>query len=488
MIKIEFVSEISEDEAVWAQGFYIEKNEGHLPPAISNAITKKPYENVLEVFIKEDSKIKRSIFVKLGSSNDSTRITREVAGASLYKKVLEGNERVLVLDIREMEVDGLDLLTGFLLSSWRFDKYRTIFKPHENNEIDKILVLCRHPQEVQKNFKRHQAVIEGVFFARALTSEPPNVLYPMAYAERLKELESYGVKVEILDEKNLETLGMNAILAVGKGSGHDTSVVVMSWNGLQQEKQPIVLVGKGVCFDSGGLCLKPAIAQQDMKWDKAGASVVAGLMKTLALQKAPVHVIGIVGLVENMPDGCATKPGDVISTMSGQTVEIVDTDSEGRLALADCLWYAQQRFQPQVMIDLGTLTIETIACLGNIYGGLYSNFSELTNQLKKAGDAAGELLWELPMGPPFAKQIESSIADIKNAGITLGGENAAAAEFLRRFVGDIPWAHIDIAGVSWIKEDHPLMYKGVTGFGVRLLEEWINREYIRPLLEKTQRT
>lgn len=369
----------------------------------------------------------------------------------------------------------MDLLTGFLLASWRFDKYRTKLKPEEKCKIERILVLCRNPQETERDFIRSHAMVEGVFYARSLTSEPPNVLYPTAYAEKLKELEAYGIKVEVLDEESLNAIGMHALLAVGKGSAQKSSVVIMSWNGLKTTSQPIVIAGKGVCFDSGGVCLKPPAQQIEMKWDKAGAGVVAGLMKALALQKAPVHVIGIVGLVENMPDGKATKSGDVICTMSGQTVEIIDTDSEGRLVLADCLWYAQKRFQPKALIDLGTLTLETIACLGHSYGGLYSNCPKLAKELKDAGEASGDQLWELPMGPPFAKQIESSVADIKNAGITLCGENAAAAEFLRRFVKDVPWAHIDIAGVAWTTEDLPLSNKGVTGFGVRLLEEWLKQ-------------
>jgi leucyl aminopeptidase len=281
------------------------------------------------------------------------------------------------------------------------------------------------------------------------------------------------VKVEILQEADLHQAGMEALLAVGKGSQNKSAVVIMTWNGNKRKTPPVVVVGKGICFDSGGLCLKKPHHQLDMKWDKAGAGVVAGLIKALALQKAAVNIVGVIGLAENMPDGNATRPGDIIRTKSGQTVEIADTDAEGRLVLADCLWYAKERFKPSVMIDLGTLTIETIACLGNRYGGLYSSCPKLAANLKEAGRVSGDEVWELPMGEFFAKQIESSVADMKNVGSELCGENGAAAEFLRRFVGDVPWAHLDIAGVSWTKEDLPLASKGVIGFGVRLLEEWV---------------
>lgn len=472
MIPIEFVKEAPKQKAVWAYGYVEEKNEKNLPKVLLDALKFKNSEHPLETFIFEDTGIRRYIAMNLTSCK--TKQSKEEAGSLLSKKILEGPDEILVLDIRKIEEEGLALLSGILLASWRFNKYKTILSSEEKKELSQIFVLCENPKKTEQHFKRSLAIIEGVLFARSLTSEPPNVLYPFAYAERLKELESLGVSVEILNKESLEKLGMTAILAASKGSSQEPFVAIMSWNGLNSSSQPFAIVGKGVCFDSGGLCLKPSMQQLEMKWDKSGAGVVSGLMKTLAIQKAPVHVVGIIGLIENMPDGNATRTSDVIKTMSGQTIEIVNTDCEGRLVLADCLWYAAEHFKPKAMVDLGTLTVETMACLGETYGGLYSNSKELAKELRKAGDVSGDLLWELPFGPSFAKQIESPIADIKNEGVILGGENAAAAEFLKRFVKDIPWAHLDIAGVSWTKEDLPLAKKGVTGFGVRLLEEWIH--------------
>lgn len=413
----------------------------------------------------EDQKIPEEddfLEVRLGS----TRKSREEAGAELYKRASKRNERVMVLDLKHSGPDGLDLVTGMLLGSWRFDKYRTRLK---TAGLERVVIL----NSSEAAFKRMNAVCEGICYARELTSEPANILFPAAYAERLQELEVLGIGVEILDEHDLKKLGMTALLAVGKGSPNPPRVAILTWNGTTETKSPVAIIGKGVCFDAGGLCLKPIAHQYEMKWDKAGAGVVAGLLKSLALSKAPVHVIGVLGLVENMPDGAATKPGDVITTMSGQTVEILNTDAEGRLVLADCLWYSQKRFLPSVMIDLGTMTMETFASLGNVYAGLYSNDAVLTQQLKSAGEHSEDWVWELPMGSFFAKQIESDVADIKNIGVEFCGENGAAAEFLKCFVSHIPWAHLDIAGVSWTKEELPLCPKGVTGYGVRLLEEWI---------------
>lgn len=468
MLKINFTNEMPEQKIVHGIAISKEGRGVSLPSALAEAMKRKPHDPVVEVLTTDE----RFIVVRI---NDDTAKGREEAGALLYKKAAEGIDTTLLLDCRELGEKGLDLLVGILLAGWRFDKYRTAMKPEETPTLDNIVVLAAEPEKLRLAFAQMQPAVEGVLLARALTSEPPNVLFPTAYAERLKELQEDGVEVEILDEAMLHTIGMTAILAVGQGSARASSVVVMQWNGAPAAEPPIVVVGKGVCFDSGGLCLKSTAHQHEMKWDKAGAGVVAGFLKSLALAKTPVNVVGIVGLVENMPDGAAVKPGDILRTMSGQTVEIVNTDAEGRLVLADCLWYAQSRFQPAVLIDLGTLTMETFASLGNAYAGLYANDASLAESLKQAGERVGDLLWELPMGTFFAKQIESPVADMKNVGIDFLGENGAAAEFLKRFVRDVPWAHIDIAGVAWSKEDLPLSQKGVTGFGVRLLMEWVNR-------------
>lgn len=475
MFKINFISTMPAQAITWAAAIYDEdiSRADILPPVLIHALEKKKDDPVVETFVEDAHSLRRTLCARLGKKAAGSKTAREEAGALLFKKISEGLEETVVLDLRSVEAAGLDIVMGILLSSWRFHKYRTSFKTGESAALKELLILSEDPTALEQMFKEYGALAEGVLYARALTSEPPNIFYPEAYAESLHELKPLGIEIEILNEEKLHEIGMTALLAVGQGSMHRSSVVILKWNGAEKTADPVVIVGKGVCFDSGGLCLKPTAQQYEMKWDKAGAGVVAGLLKSLAASKAPVHAIGIIGLVENMPDGAAVKPGDIIKTMSGQTIEIVNTDAEGRLVLADCLWYAQERFHPKMLIDLGTLTGETFGALGHAYAGLYSNSKQLAEALKTAGETSGDKVWELPMGPFFAKQIESSIADMKNLGVEFCGENGAAAEFLKRFVKDIPWAHLDIAGVSWTKEDLPLAHQGVTGFGVRLLYDWL---------------
>jgi len=379
---------------------------------------------------------------------------------------------IMMIDLRTLDVKGLDLLTGILLAAWRFHDHRTTIPADKAVSISEIAVLCRDPQKLQEAFKRNRAIIEGVIYARALTAEPANILYPAAYATRLLELKDLGVDVEIIESEEMATLGMGGLLAIANGSCNPPRIAILKWNG--GDGNPIALVGKGVCFDSGGLCLKKPEHMLCMKWDKAGAGSVAGCMKALALMNAPVNIVGVLGLIENMPGSAAAKPGDIVKTMSGQTVEIINTDAEGRLVLAECLTYVQRKYFPKVVVDLGTLTQETFASLGSQYAGLYSNDGDVARALLTAGKVSGDNLWELPMGEYFAKQIESDIADMKNLGWELNGENGAAAEFLKRFV-DRPWAHIDLAGACWSMEDTPIAAKGPNGFGVRLLVEWVTQ-------------
>lgn len=481
MMTLSFVSQIPQEPYVMAIALQEEQNSPNVPSLVVEALKMKTLHASVEVFLEGKLQPQRVVAVRLPHDKQNKRQAYEETGATLFKCAAEGLDKTVLLDLRDLAEEGLDLVTGMALSSWRFHRYRTCLKSEEVSSIEKITVLCHNPKVLEEKFRQTKASLEGVFYARALTSEPPNVLYPMAYANRLQELAVLGIKVEILNSEELEKIGMTALLAAGQGSQHPSAVAMMHWKGLENSS-PIALVGKGVCFDSGGLCLKPALQQLEMKWDKAGAGVVAGVMKSLALIQAPVNVVGIVGLVENMPDGTATKPGDVITTMSGQTVEIANTDCEGRLVLADCLWYVQQRYNLRAIVDLGTLTLETFASLGRSYAGLYANNFDLANELLQAGKRTGDLLWELPMGEYFAKQIESTVADMKNIGVDLMGENGAAAEFLKRFIRDLPWAHIDLAGASWTMEDTPLAPKGVTGFGVRLLVDWLltHRDYLEP--------
>jgi|688.fasta_scaffold06037_9 leucyl aminopeptidase len=468
MTSITFTSECPTGKV--AQVCIIQENQKdpNLPPFILEAIRMKAEHPNFEFFASTPTGLQRYLIIQI--QKEPSKISLEEAGAALYALICKGVDEDLLLDLRMLAQKGLDLLFGLLLASWRFQKHRS---SQAKEPLRRIVVLCSNPKQLENAFKEYTSILQGIYFARELTAEPPNLLFPTEFAKRLESLRDIGVKVEILQETELKKIGMNALLAAGQGSRHSPVVAILKWEGGEKTAAPIVLVGKGVCFDSGGLCLKPPMHQLDMKWDKAGAGVVAGVLKALALAKVPKTVIGVVGLVENMPDGAAMKPGDVIKTLSGQTIEIVHTDAEGRLVLADCLWYAQQTYRPSCMVDLGTLTAETMASLGTKYAGLYANCSNLLEQLKKAGAETGEKLWELPMGSDFAKQIESDVADMKNLGIEWGGDNGAAAEFLKRFIGPAKWAHIDLSGASWTKEDTPLAPKGVTGFGVRLLLQWI---------------
>jgi leucyl aminopeptidase len=317
-------------------------------------------------------------------------------------------------------------------------------------------------------------VVDGVVRARDLVSEPANVLSPEAFADACRTLgEQLGIEVEVLGPAAMAELGMNALLAVGQGSTRESRLVVMRWTGGAAGQPPVALVGKGVCFDSGGLSLKPAGGMEEMKWDMGGAGAVFGAMAALAGRKAKANIVGVLGLSENMPSGHAQRPGDVITAMSGLTIEVVNTDAEGRLLLADVLHYTKDRFAPRLMIDLATLTGAIVVALGHEQAGLFSTDDTLAEQIGAAGIATGEKVWRMPLGEDYSKHIKSDIADIKNVGRARQAGASAGAVFLERFVGDVPWAHLDIAGVAWSSRDLPLAGKGATGFGVRLLDRLI---------------
>jgi leucyl aminopeptidase len=367
------------------------------------------------------------------------------------------------------------LAVGARLRAYRFERYRS--KPANEDEppalarLDFLVEEPGHPLPA-----RLQAVADAVLATRDLVSEPANVLTPRAFADACAGLRELGVEVEILDRAELERLGMRALLGVAQGSAQPPYVAVMRWRGAPAAK-PLVLVGKGVCFDSGGLSIKPAAGMEEMKWDMGGAAAVWGAMRAVALRKAPTDVVGLVGLVENMPSGTALRPGDVVRAMSGTTIEVVNTDAEGRLVLADVLWYAQDRFKPVAMIDLATLTGAVVVALGHEHAGLFGNDEELVARLLAAGAAVGEPLWRLPLGKAYAKHIKSDIADIKNVGRAREAGASAGAVFLERFVDGVPWAHLDIAGTAWAARDQALAGKGATAFGVRLLDHLIATHY-----------
>ena len=369
-----------------------------------------------------------------------------------------------------------NLAYGAKLRSYRFDKYKTQLKDDAKPSVKNMKVLSRVTGAARKAYAPLAKIADGVAMTRDLVSEPPNVLYPESLANRCKELTKLGVKVQILGEAQMKRLGMGALLGVGQGSIRESRMVVMQWNGGAVKDQPVAFVGKGVTFDTGGISLKPGAGMEDMKWDMGGAGVVIGLMKSLAGRKAKANVVGVVGLVENMPDGNAQRPGDIVTTMSGQTIEILNTDAEGRLVLADALHYTINRFAPKFVVNLATLTGAIIISLGNEYAGMFSNNDQLCDRISAAGDQVSEKVWRMPMGDAYDKMINSQVADMQNIGGRAGGA-ITAAQLLQRFVGKTAWAHLDIAGVTWSKKDAPTVPKGGTAFGVRLLDRLVSNHY-----------
>ena len=366
-----------------------------------------------------------------------------------------------------------EIVTGMTLRAYKFADHLS----SPGDQPGEIRVMVNDPDAAKSATADVRAVAEGVFFTRDLVSEPANVLTTEEFANRLNDLSDLGLKVEVLEEADLEKLGMRTLLAVGQGSRSPSKVVVMSWEGGKKSEAPLALVGKGVVFDTGGISLKPAGGMEDMTMDMGGAGVVAGVMKTLALRKAKANVVGLVGLVENMPDGNATRPGDVVVSMKGDTVEIINTDAEGRLVLADVLWYAADRFKPSGMIDLATLTGAIIIGLGHENAGVFSNDDELCNAFLKAASETGEGAWRMPFGDAYDKQLKSQIADMKNVGGRPAG-SITAAQFLQRFVKEgTPWIHLDIAGVASVKSDTTLAPKGATGWGVRALDQLVRNKF-----------
>ena len=369
---------------------------------------------------------------------------------------------------------------GARLRNYRFDKYKTKDKPEQKLSLEQLTVVVGGPAEARKAYAALEPTIDAVFLTRDLVSEPANELYPVEFARRAQELAKLGVKIEVLGEAEMKKLGMNVLLAVGQGSQRESQLLVMRWMNGPKNQAPVALIGKGVTFDTGGISLKPAGGMEDMKWDMGGAGAVTGAMKLIAGRKAKANVVGVCALVENMPDGNATRPGDVVKSMSGQTVEIINTDAEGRLILCDAMWYAQEKFKPQAMVELSTLTGAIIVSLGHERAGLFSNNNQLSNRLRAAGSQIGEKLWRMPLGPKYDKLIDSEIADMKNVSNGRDGGSITAAQFLQRFVQDgVAWAHLDIAGVAWSSKGDSTTPKGATAYGVRLLDKLIADNYER---------
>ncbi|MBR9973295.1 leucyl aminopeptidase [Magnetospirillum sulfuroxidans] len=440
-------------------------------------------DQVLTVLAPPGTELKRVVLVGLGKAEAIDAQAAQSFGGTGLAQVLSSGDSVAAIAIDAvagLKISDADFAAnaafGAKLRSYRFDKYFTKEKKEDKPSVKKLAVLCA-AAGAKAAFAPLDAIAEGVFVTRDVVSEPANVIYPETLAEECKKLGALGVEVEILGEKQMKKLGMGSLLGVGQGSDRESQLVIMRWNGAKdKDTAPVAFVGKGVCFDSGGISIKPAGGMEDMKWDMAGAGAVIGAMKALAGRKAKANVVGIVGLVENMPSGNAQRPGDVVTSMSGQTIEVINTDAEGRLVLADALWYAKETYKPKAMIDLATLTGAIIISLGGEYAGLFSNDDKLAERLTQAGKSVGEALWRLPMGDAYDKQIKSDIADMKNVGGREGG-SITAAQFLKRFVGDVAWAHLDIAGTAWSKKDTAICAKGATAFGVRLLDKLVADHY-----------
>ena len=396
-----------------------------------------------------------------------------------YKKI-----QIYVGDVKRVKLSYesivLHVASGMHLKSYSFKKYKKNKKEDNNNEnLSLINFITPNPVKYKNLFLNFKAVTEGVFFSRDLLHEPPNVLNPVNLASRAKELTKLNVKVKILDEKQMKNLGMGALLGVGMGSANPSRLIVLEWNGNPKSKSvPLGLVGKGVTFDTGGYSLKPSSGMEEMKMDMGGSALVLGVIKALALRKSKSNVVGVIGSVENMVSSNAQRPSDIVKSMSGQTIEVLNTDAEGRLVLADALWYCQEKYNVKKMINFATLTGAIIVALGNFYAGLFSNSNKLSDNLIKSGNFTDEKIWRFPMGKEYDNLLNCEIADVKNITGTGGAGSITAAQFLQRFVKkDVEWAHLDIAGVTWLNTDQPLSKKGGTAFGVRLIDNYIRANH-----------
>jgi leucyl aminopeptidase len=436
---------------------------------------------ILDILAPESLKVGRLLVVGTGKTSELKAIDFIKFGGKLASKVSAGTEGVTVIAETSSGAmkahQAASLASGIRLRTYRFDRYKTKKKDDDNAPLKaQFSVAVADVAAAKKAFTPENHIVDGVLLARELVNEPPNVLFPVEFARRASTLRKLGVQVDVLDVTAMTKLKMGALLGVSQGSEHDGRTVIMRWNGGKKGEQPIAFIGKGVCFDTGGISIKPAGSMEDMKGDMGGAACVVGLMHALAARKAKVNVVGAIGIVENMPDGNAQRPGDIVTSMSGQTIEIINTDAEGRLVLADVLWYVTKKYKPKFMIDLATLTGAIMVALGIDYAGMFSNNDKLAERLTEAGQETGERVWRMPLGPEYDKQIDSQFADMKNTGGRNGG-SITAAQFLQRFVDDTPWAHLDIAGTAMGVPASDLNRSWGTGYGVRLLNRLVADHY-----------
>ncbi len=425
----------------------------------------------------------RVLLAGAGKSKDFGALEAEALGGQAIGRALAMREKSATFSLAGFSAKKIDagelaarIAHGARMKTYRFDKYRTKEEKKDKPTLAKITVNSSSAK-AKTIYAAYEKIGDGVFLTRDLVSEPANVLHPESFAERCKALTELGVKVKVLGEKEMEKLGMGSLLGVGRGSVRESKLVAMEWMGGKKSDPAVAFVGKGVTFDTGGISLKPAKGMEDMKWDMGGAGAVTGAMAAIAGRKAKANVIGVIGLVENMPDGKAQRPGDVVTSMSGQTIEVLNTDAEGRLVLADALWWTQETYKPAAVIDLATLTGAIIVSLAHEFGGMFTKDDKLSKQLNAAAEATGDLLWRMPLTKTHDEMIKSDIADMQNIGGSGGGSSTAAA-FLGRFIKEgVAWAHLDIAGMAWNPKDKPTIPKGGSGFGVRLLDEYVRENY-----------
>ncbi|MDK1376338.1 MULTISPECIES: leucyl aminopeptidase [unclassified Sinorhizobium] len=465
-----------------AAGAAVADPEGVLPKAAKVGKFTGKALKTLDIVAPHGSSADRILLLGLGDGSALTGHDWLKAGGTVAAKLRSAEKVTVFLDAPGVDVTGkaaADFALGMEMNAYSFDSYKTKKsddEPKSQQKPVKVTIVTGMVIAAKKAFAVAQAIGEGVFLARDLVNEPANVLGPVEFAAKAKELEKLGVEVEVLTEREMKKLGMGALLGVAQGSSRPPRLVIMQWKGGKAKEKPIAFVGKGVVFDTGGISIKPASGMEEMKGDMGGAAAVTGLMHVLAARQANVNAVGIIGLVENMPDGSAQRPGDIVTSMSGQTIEVINTDAEGRLVLCDALWYCNDRFKPQAMIDLATLTGAIMVALSSHYAGLFSNDDRLAERLLAAGITTQERLWRMPLGKEFDKMIDSKFADMKNTGGRHGG-SVTAAQFLKRFVKDTPWAHLDIAGTAMGSPTDEINQSWGSGFGVRLLDELVRTSY-----------
>jgi leucyl aminopeptidase len=452
--------------------------------AITKAIKIKKFKgkpaSMFALLAPAKTSLDRIVVLGVGDAKKLSALDAEKMGGTALGAVekADGAVTFLLEPMGNKAVSDADIAaraaTGALLRNYKFETYKT--KNKTTGGPSKFTVATKAVTAAKKAYAELKAVAEGTMLARDLVNEPSNILTPPEFAKRAKALTKLGVKVEVLSEAQMKKLGMGSLLGVGQGSVQPSQMVVMQWNGAAKSKKPVAFIGKGVCFDTGGISIKPAGGMEDMKGDMGGAAAVTGLMHALASRKAKVNAIGVLGLVENMPDGNAQRPGDIVTSMSGQTIEVLNTDAEGRLVLADALWYTQKRFKPQFMIDLATLTGAIMIALGQDYAGMFASDDKLAEQLDSVGKAEGELVWRMPMNDNFDKMINTPNADMKNIGGRYAG-SSTAAQFLKRFTNDVPWVHLDIAGTAMGSPKSSTSRTWASGYGVRLLDRLVKAHY-----------